>query len=128
MNDSRGLSFSSGTSSSHETYEHALAALNVYRGDAVAIIEEALITDPDFVMGHVLRAEVLITMWERSVLGREAGGMNTNPCCRRQRGLNYNDFTKTHDERRRERFRMRNHRWRDAPRYSAAWLSYHLLW
>ena len=68
MTDSRGLPFSSGTSASHEIYERALAALNVYRGDAVAIIDEALSTDPDFVMGHVLRAEVLITMWECSVL------------------------------------------------------------
>jgi ABC-type polysaccharide/polyol phosphate transport system ATPase subunit len=34
----------------------------------ILIIDEALSTDPDFVMGHVLRAEVLITMWERSVL------------------------------------------------------------
>lgn len=68
MNDQRGEAFSSGTAASHETFERALAALNVYRGDAVAIIEEALSADPDFVMGHILRAEVLITMWERSVL------------------------------------------------------------
>ncbi len=68
MNDHRGLALSSGTAASHEVFECALAALNVYRGDAVAIIEEALAVDPDFVMGHVLRAEVLITMWERSVL------------------------------------------------------------
>lgn len=40
----------------------------------------------------------------------------------------YSDYTKTRDERKRERFRMRNHRWRDAPRYSSAWLSYNLLW
>jgi tetratricopeptide (TPR) repeat protein len=68
MDDQRGETFSSGASSSHQTFERALAALNVYRGDAVSIIEEALAADPDFVMGHVLRAEVLITMWERSVL------------------------------------------------------------
>ena len=42
--------------------------------------------------------------------------------------MGYEDFTKHHDDRRRERFRMRNHRWRDAPRYSPSWLSYHLLW
>ncbi len=42
--------------------------------------------------------------------------------------MGYSDYTKTRDERKRERFRMRNRRWRDAPRYSAAWLSYHLLW
>ncbi len=68
MNDQRGEAFSSGTAASHEIFERALAALNVYRGDAVAIIDEALSADPDFVMGHVLRAEVMITMWERSVL------------------------------------------------------------
>ena len=42
--------------------------------------------------------------------------------------MDYNDYTKHHDEKRRERFRMRNHRWRDAPRYSSSWLSYNLLW
>jgi hypothetical protein len=42
--------------------------------------------------------------------------------------IDYVDFTKDHDERKRERFRMRNRRWRDAPRYSPSWLSYHLLW
>ncbi len=68
MNDLRGLAVSSGTAASQDIFERALAALNVYRGDAVAIIEEALAVDPDFVMGHVLRAEVLITMWERSVV------------------------------------------------------------
>jgi len=68
MNDQRGLVISSGTAASQDIFERALAALNVYRGDAVAIIEEALAVDPDFVMGHVLRAEVLITLWERSVV------------------------------------------------------------
>ncbi len=51
-----------------EVYERALRALNVYRGDAVAIIDEALAAQPEFAMGHVLRAQVQVTMWERSVL------------------------------------------------------------
>jgi len=34
----------------------------------VAIIDEALANDPGFAMGHVLRAQVQVTMWERSVL------------------------------------------------------------
>lgn len=76
MNDQRGEAFSSGTAASHETFERALAALNVYRGDAVAIIDEALSADPDFVMGHVLRAEVMITMWERSVLPEVRKGLD----------------------------------------------------
>jgi hypothetical protein len=40
----------------------------------------------------------------------------------------YSDFTKHKDERIRARFRLRNHRWREAQHYSPAWLSYHLLW
>jgi hypothetical protein len=42
--------------------------------------------------------------------------------------IDYDDFTKDHDERKRARFKVHNQRWRDAQRYSAAWLSYHLLW
>jgi len=42
--------------------------------------------------------------------------------------MNYQDYTKHHDERRRNNFRKRNARWRDAPMYSPAFLSYWLLW
>jgi len=40
----------------------------------------------------------------------------------------YEDYTKHHDKTRRDLFRKRNHKWKDADRYSPAWLSYHLLW
>ena len=40
----------------------------------------------------------------------------------------YEDYTKHHDEKRRNNFRSRNRRWETAPRYSAAWLSWNLLW
>lgn len=74
MKDARGVSVSGGSKRSLEIYEQALRALNCYRGDAVAIIDQALAAEPDFVMGQVLRAQVLVTMWERSVLpGVEAG-------------------------------------------------------
>ncbi|MEX2649029.1 MAG: tetratricopeptide repeat protein [Alphaproteobacteria bacterium] len=68
MDDARGVATSSSNGASLAVYERALAALNVYRGDPVAIIDKALEADPDFVMGHVLRAQVQITMWERGVL------------------------------------------------------------
>lgn len=42
--------------------------------------------------------------------------------------LPYEDYTFHGDKARRERFRKRNHRWASAPRYSAAYLSYNLLW
>ena len=37
--------------------------------DPVATIDAALAEQPDFVMGHVLKAETLISAWERSVTG-----------------------------------------------------------
>lgn len=40
----------------------------------------------------------------------------------------YEDYTKHKDEERRRRFRMRNHAWASAERYSPAYLSYVLLW
>lgn len=68
MKDFRGDAISTQSSASLQTYEKALTALNIYRGDPVAIIDEALAEDPDFVMGHVLKAHVNVSMWERSVL------------------------------------------------------------
>ena len=68
MHDIRGVPVSQASAKSLETYETALSAINRYRGDPVAIIDEALAEDQDFVMGHVFRAEAHLTMWERSVL------------------------------------------------------------
>jgi tetratricopeptide (TPR) repeat protein len=68
MKDPRGIETSSNDSQSLATYERALRAFNTYRGDPVAIIDEALETDPDFVMGHVLRGQVLVSLWEKSVV------------------------------------------------------------
>ena len=68
MQDIRGVPVSSAKGTSLDIYETALRALNCYRGDPVAIIDEALAEDPEFVMGHIFRAEVHLSMWERSVL------------------------------------------------------------
>jgi tetratricopeptide (TPR) repeat protein len=68
MNDARGLAMSGASAKSLEVYERALRALNIYRGDPLAIVDEALAAQPDFAMGHVLRAQAQVTMWERSVL------------------------------------------------------------
>ena len=42
--------------------------------------------------------------------------------------MGYEDYTKHGDEKRRDNFRKRNHRWASAPRYSPAYLSYNILW
>jgi len=38
------------------------------------------------------------------------------------------DFSKHKDEERRRRFRQRNAKWANAPKWSPSWLSYYLLW
>ena len=40
----------------------------------------------------------------------------------------YEDHTKHKDEKRRNNFRKRNHRWANAPVYSPRFLSWYLLW
>jgi hypothetical protein len=42
--------------------------------------------------------------------------------------MGYEDWTKHHDKKRRASFQTRNKKWATAPRFSARWLSYHLLW
>ncbi len=42
--------------------------------------------------------------------------------------MNYEDFTKHKDLKRRDLFRKRNHKWATYPRDSAGWLAYHILW
>ena len=42
--------------------------------------------------------------------------------------IDYEDYTKHQDEKRLMNFRSRNRKWKDAKKYSPAWLSYYLLW
>jgi len=42
--------------------------------------------------------------------------------------IGYEDWLKHHDTQRRQRFLTRNRRWKKAPKYSAAYLAYHVLW
>lgn len=68
LRDALGVETSSGNPRSLDAYARALRAFHSYRGDPVAIIDEALDADPEFVMGHVLRAHVHVSLWERSVV------------------------------------------------------------
>lgn len=68
VTDSRGVAHATGNPASIAAYETALSQFNRYRGDPVEIIDGALADDPDFAGGHILRAEVHMSMWESSVL------------------------------------------------------------
>lgn len=69
MTDARGEPVSTATSRSLAAYEAALLQFNSYMNDPVATIDTALVEQPDFVMGHVLKAEAMISAWERSMTG-----------------------------------------------------------
>lgn len=75
LTDRRGLSTSSSNAASLDAFETALSQFQCYRGDPVETIDAALAEDPDFVMGHVLRAEMHVCLWERSVLPEIEAGL-----------------------------------------------------
>jgi hypothetical protein len=64
-NDRRGVPVSHGSAEALDTYEHALAAVNSFFGDPVAIVDGILANEPDFVMGHALRAGAICMATQR---------------------------------------------------------------
>ena len=72
MTDIRGVPTSAENSSSLETYEMALEQALALRGNPIRTIDEALVADPGFVMGHCLRAQMQLLSMERSLLGEAA--------------------------------------------------------
>ena len=75
--DPRGLTVPAIDHTAAAAFETALRQFQSYRGDPVATIDAALEAHPEFIAGHILRAEVLITMWERSFLPDIRGTMTT---------------------------------------------------
>lgn len=65
MKDPRGNPTSCDNTGALEIYEEALGQFQSYVGDAVATIDRALVEQPAFVLGHLLRAGVLMTFGER---------------------------------------------------------------
>src|SRR5262245_45670018 len=63
--DHRGLSLSSGTPRSVDRYERALGLLQIYSGNPLGVIDEALAEEPDFIAGYALRAGLFVTSSER---------------------------------------------------------------
>lgn len=72
--DQWGCEHASGSAASVAAYEAAVGLFNRYRGDPVAAIDAALADDPSFAGGHILRAEIHMSMWEASVQPEVAAG------------------------------------------------------
>ena len=68
LSDARGVLTSATNPKSLEILETAIRQFQCYRGDAVETIDRALADDPDFVAGHIFRAEMHTMLWEHSVL------------------------------------------------------------
>jgi tetratricopeptide (TPR) repeat protein len=67
VKDGRGEPVSNASQAALEGFERALAEFNGYVGDPVATISAVLEADPDFVLGHAFRAELLMLSTERAV-------------------------------------------------------------
>ena len=68
MDDVRGVPVSGADDAALASFEAALLSYQTFVGDPVATIEPALERTPDFVLGHLLRAGVLMTASERRAL------------------------------------------------------------
>ncbi len=68
LSDARGVPTSATNPKSLEILESAIRQFQCYRGDAVETIDRALADDPDFVAGHLFRAEMHTMLWEKTVL------------------------------------------------------------
>jgi tetratricopeptide (TPR) repeat protein len=63
--DIRGTPVSCSNQAALDLYETALIQYQSYFGDAVASIEEALQAQPDFILGHIFKAGVLMSFSEQ---------------------------------------------------------------
>lgn len=64
--DPRGVPVSCANRTALDFYETALGQYQSYVGDPIATIDQALAEAPDFVLGHLFRAIVLMTFTEQS--------------------------------------------------------------
>ncbi|MEN4918989.1 tetratricopeptide repeat protein [Achromobacter spanius] len=67
LSDVRGNPVSTDEQASMDAYERAQSLFHGYYGDPLGIIDQALADDPVFVMGHLLRAGMMITASDKCV-------------------------------------------------------------
>ena len=64
--DARGEPTSTSNRAALDGFEQALGELNAYVGDPLATINNVLAADPSFVLGHLLKAHILLLSTERA--------------------------------------------------------------
>jgi tetratricopeptide (TPR) repeat protein len=66
LKDCRGVPVSTKSRTSLQRYESAVELFHGYYGDPLGVIDSALAEDPDFVMGHCLRAALMLTSSDKA--------------------------------------------------------------
>src|SRR5262249_61027876 len=66
LKDGRGVRVSTTDRQSLEGYERAAALLHGYFNDPLAAIDATLARDPSFVLGHCLRAALMLTATDKA--------------------------------------------------------------
>ena len=62
--DRQGNALSGATAEAAELFAQAVEALNIYRGDPIALLDQAVEAAPEFVMAHLLKAHLYATATE----------------------------------------------------------------
>jgi hypothetical protein len=65
LHDARGYAVTATNPKALEAYERALYAFRSYRGDPLALIDEAIALDAGFAAAYAAKALILITLFER---------------------------------------------------------------
>jgi tetratricopeptide (TPR) repeat protein len=76
MHDARGVPVSCPSRTALDVYETALGQYQTYVGDPLATIDAALADRPDFVLGHLFRATVLMTLAEQRYATQAAASVD----------------------------------------------------
>ena len=72
IRDAQGNPVSGATAEAAQLFDQAIEAFNLYRGDPMALLDEAIAAAPAFAMAHILKAHLL-------ALSTEPGGNGRSP-------------------------------------------------
>jgi tetratricopeptide (TPR) repeat protein len=75
LTDVRDLPVTAGSAASVEAFDRALESLLSFTGDPLGTIEAALRADPGFVLGHCLRADLLLLSTDRGYVPEALGSV-----------------------------------------------------
>jgi tetratricopeptide (TPR) repeat protein len=67
MTDARDMPITNVTEAERDIFEQALGQFQTYTGDPAATIEGAIAARPDFTLGHVMRAHLMLTATEKGL-------------------------------------------------------------